>query len=80
MDQDLRKAQQHETLGPYLFVSTVVRARVDQTDGPAIRCKSVGRKRETIGHINKEKKAKLSEAKSTAFGCKNEKVEAVARL
>ena len=56
-------------------VSTVVLSRVEQTDGPAIRSQVVGRKREKTGHTKKEKKAKLSEAKATAIGCTNEKVE-----
>ena len=58
-------------------VSTVVRARVEQTDGPAIRSQTIGRKREATGHMKKEKKAKHSEAKATAIGCKNEKFEFV---
>ena len=48
-------------------VSTVVRARVEQNDGPAIRSQTIGRKREATGHMKKEKKAKQSEAKATAI-------------
>ena len=40
----------------FAAMSTVVRARVEQADGPAIRSKSVGRKRSTTGHMNKDKK------------------------
>ena len=61
------------------LVSTVVRARVEQTDGPAIRLQTIGRKREATGHMKMEKKAKHSEAKATAIGCKNEKVESAKR-
>ena len=58
-------------------VSIVVRARVEQADGPAIQSQVVGMKREAIGHMKKDKKVKHSKAMATeAIGCKNEKVEA----
>jgi hypothetical protein len=49
---------------------------VEQTDGLAIRSQVVGRKREATGHMKMENKAKHSEAKATAIGCKNEKAKA----
>jgi hypothetical protein len=53
-------------------ISTVVRARVEQADGPAIRSLSSGRKRMATGHMNKEKKAKHTEAKAAAIEFKTE--------
>ena len=52
-------------------VNTVVRARVEQTDGQAIRSRAVGRKREATGRMSKERKAKHLDAKATAIGIKN---------
>jgi len=45
---------------------------VEQADGPAIRSLSSGRKRMATGHMNKEKKAKHTEAKAAAIEFKTE--------
>ncbi len=57
-----------------------MRARVEQTDGPAIRSQTVGRKREATGHMKKEMNAKHSKAKATVIGFKNEKIEAAKKM
>jgi hypothetical protein len=54
---------------------TVVRARVEQADGPAIRSQSSGRKRSTTGHMNKDKKAKHEDAKEFVFMFKKEHIK-----
>jgi len=53
-------------------MGTVVRARVEQVDGPAKRSQSAGRERAATGHMNKAKQAKHSEAKSIAVSLKKE--------
>ena len=53
-------------------MSTVVRARVEQVDGPAKRSESASMKRAATGHMIKAKKAKHSETKSIAVSLKKE--------
>ena len=56
-------------------MSTVVRARVEQLDGPAVRSQSAGRKRSTTGHMNKDKKAKYEDAKDAVVIFKKKQIK-----
>ncbi len=53
-------------------MSTVVRARVEQVDGPAKRSQFDVRKRAATGHMNKAKKEKHPETKALAVHLKKE--------
>ncbi len=59
----------------FVAMSTVVHARVEQVDGPAIRSQSSGRKRSTTVHMNKYKKAKYSDAKENVDIIKKEQLK-----
>jgi len=59
----------------FAAMSTVVRARVEQVDGPSIRSQFAGRKRAATGHMNKEKKAMHEDAKETVVILKKEHIK-----
>jgi hypothetical protein len=56
-------------------MSTVVRARAEQVDGQAITSQFAGRKRSTTGHMNKEKKARHSDAKEAVVILKKKQIK-----
>ena len=56
-------------------MSTVVRARLEQVDGLAIRSQSTGRKRSATGYMNKDKKSKYSNAKDSVVIFKKEQIK-----
>ncbi len=75
MDQIFSEQNSKKQWARFAAMSTVVRARVAQVDGPAIRSQSAGRKRSTTGHMNKDKKAKHTDVKETVVILKKEQIK-----